>query len=324
MEKFQKIHTLYFSQYNYTFDSENKLASIVQLLKFLYSWFFTTFSIFMMTLFIFTYIFTSTIRHTDTLFMVIAFTVIGLRFIVYKEGRQKVEIFSWLISIFFFALISTGSLISSYQILKPLLEDNVIFAYASKYFSPHENLTTIFFSHIPKNPFVISFSFGLFLLFEYVCYYGKKNEPNIKPSMCGPWALCFEINSNIERIIGRERIIKAAKEIISRARKEKSDLIWVTTTISPDIYAEIKKTTSIQREIVVLGGKDIPTRINDDKLKIWKSEVDFPSGFLIIPKKEVLITTFSVKNVGIGKPDIGFRGSDIAIVSRFHSIYKEL
>ena len=314
---FRKIFTLYFSQYYLVFNKSNIRQSIYYGVQFLFSVYMMVALIYVFIVFFFSYLFGLTIRHSDTFFVLIVCFAIGIRFLIYKEGRQKVELFSWLISIALFAWLLVGALQRLYIIVAPEL-NNRGFQFVTNWFHTELNITPLVVSSFPANPVIHFLSLCMFIFAEYVSF------ARIEPAICGPWGLCYEVDSDIRRIIGREKIVKSAKELIQSANIRGLNLVWVTTTLCSEVMEELTSASNIpQITITLIARQPIPVELPAN-IMIKQSKRQFPRGFLLIPKEDLLITTFAVKGMTLGKPSIGFRTADVAVLTRFQSIYQEL
>ncbi len=318
---FEDLLTLYFSQYCLSFDKRNKIKSLQLYAKFLFSWFMIIVSLFTFIVFLFSYIFGTSITHSDSLLFLIALWVIGIRFLVFKKGRQRAELFPWIVSIGLFSWVSIGALTRLYAFVAPHFE-KLGMSFVTSYFSREINISEPLISSMPSNPYVIFFCFILFLISEHIIF------KYLEPSPCGPWSLCYEIHSGIERLIGEAKIVNKAREIIKHASLQKADLIWVTTSKRKSIFESIINSSGLNKvDIVVIGenytdlvgDKEIPSNIT-----LRSSLVDFPRGFLMIPNQEAMLTCFPIRGMKFGEPSIGFLTKDIAVLARLKSIYNEM
>ena len=287
-----------------------------------------TITLFVFVVFLFSYLFNVPVHHPDTLFFLLAFFAIGIRFLIIKKGRQRGEIFSWLISIILFTWVAVVALNHLYSYISgPLNEFG--FHFITDYFSKELNLRDAMSKSLPGNPYVLSLSFLIFMITECLWI------PKVEPSICGPWSLCYEIDSEISRVIGESKILNKAKNMIQKASKYNCKIIWVTTTLRAKIYDELSKAQSLPKIEIIIMKKHINSmdlkrydKICENNIpnniSIKLSSAQFPRGFLLIPDKEVLLTSFPIRDMPFIRPSIGFYSKDIAVISKLYSIYKGL
>ena len=315
--------TLYFSQYYFSFSKDNWKESIGYNSKLVLSWFFVLISWYVGIIIFFSFIFEIPITHPDTLFLLLNFFAIGVRFLIFKKGRQRGEIFSWSISISLFTFVGIGYLITVYNYLAPFI-NKLGGQFFTSFFSSSLNIHNAFSSSLPSNPFVVFLSFCLFVIAEYSCI------RKLTPSCCGPWSLCYEINSQINRIIGTNNIINKAKSLIDKANQDKIPIKWVTTTSRIEIFKYLidDSNNRVDTEIIMLNSK-FPFNLNEvvipHNVTLSQSTfTQFPRGFLILPDNEVLITSFPFRGMEFDYPSIGFHSDDITILQKFSLIQEKI
>lgn len=315
----ESLLTLYFSQYYLVLNRKRLWGSVVTTCKFLFSWFMTVAILYGSVVVTMSYLFGLQIVHPDTLLVFINFLVIGVRFLVFKKGRQRGEVFSWIVSICLFSWLAIGSLSRLYTTVSGTL-DGMGLQFVTSFFSTELKVTQPFFHSLPGNPYVMMFSFLVFILAEYACF------SKLTPSNCGPWSLCYEIDSSISRIIGVQKIISKASDIVIKASKDNLPIEWVTTTARPEILNLLMASKS-KIDIVIIN-KDQYARVKDTRLpsniKLRSSDKVFPRGFLLVPDQELLVTSLPVSAMASVEPSIGFHTKDIAVISRFQNILELL
>lgn len=318
-----QVLMLYFSQYH-PFFHYNILNDLTRIFLFLLSWVLIVGTTYIIPVFFASYIYNLNIEHPDTLYLLTAISISSVRFLIFKEGRQKSEVFSWIVSVFLIAWLIICYLTTFYDILKPLvIKYNLPI---NQFFTNEYNIKQQILNNLPTNPIIIGLGFLSFLYVEFICY--SPFNKTIFPSKCGAWTLCHESNVSVERIIGRNRVREKAISIIRECDQERGELLWVTTIAPDKIIDFLKQCSNINNSrMVILNNPGDCSFINNNaqhKILCKKVQTDFTMGFMIRSNKELLITTTSINLRGKVKPFIGFYTKDIFLIEKYKTIFNEL
>lgn len=318
----ENLLTLYFSQYHLAFDTKQWAKSLLYFFKFILSWFMIVVAWYVSIVFFFSFIFDITLSHPDTLFVFLGFVAIGIRFLVFKKGRQRGEVFSWSISICLFSFVAIGYVTQAYNFMAPTI-NNLGGQIITSFFSTNLNIHEAFIAALPSNPYSIIGALVLLIVAEITCFY------NLSPEICGAWSLCYEIDSKVQRIIGAKRIIEKAKEMILEANERNKDILWVTTTSRIEIFSSLIDSSNKTKTLIVMLNSKFPASLSLDNISgnvslKGSKFMRFPRGFLMIPGEKILITSFPYRDMGFSNPSIGFITGDISVIMKYSSIAKTI
>jgi hypothetical protein len=318
------VLSLYFSHYRPEIFNGYIVRSGLKILLFFISYVLIVMTTYMFTIFLISYIFGVNTKHADTLLILIALAVASIRILVHREGGQKAEIFSWLISILLICWLLVGYATHFFETVKPLLS-----GYTSllKHFSENHLIKETLIDNLPKNPIVILLGFLTSVVIEIVSIIPIMAE-RLAVVPCNAWVLCHEVVTDMTRINGTKYILKKAEELLEKCEEDQISPIWVTETYHRKIVDKMRTMNIPSASIIILCDNCKEAEITSDwakkGFKIFMHPNGYHTDFLLVPKKGVLIFTRHPTLKDIPEPTIGYYSTDIYLLQKYESIFKEL